>query len=85
MGDSKVSNTNNLITYADSPKIDYQIHITSITNSTLFGSVKQNERGTLLEDFMAQYGMIPANIGKKNTFVRGTTGTVFDTRIPRSN
>ena len=67
-----------VVTYAKSQNFSFQIHMDSNCHSTLFGSNDQNERGTILEDFMAQHGLVPGNTGNENTFVRGDSGTLID-------
>ena len=64
-----------VVQYAKSRNLS---HMALNCHSTLFGSKDQNERGNVLEDFMAQYGMIPGNNGNENTFVRGNSGTLID-------
>ena len=67
-----------IVRYAKSKNFSFQIHMDSNCHSTLFGSKDQNERGSVLEEFMAQNGLVPGNIGNENTFIRGESGTLID-------
>ena len=46
------------VEYAKSRNLDYQIHMDLNCHCTLFGSRDQNERGNLLEEFMAMHGIV---------------------------
>ena len=67
-----------IVLYAKSQNFAFQIHMDSNCHSTLFGSKDQNDRGTILEEFMAQHGLVPGNVGNENTFIRGDSGTLID-------
>ena len=69
---------NRAVQYARANNIEFHINMDSNCHSTLFGSKDQNERGNILEDFMAEHNMVPGNVGTENTFVRGNSGTVID-------
>ena len=67
-----------IVRYAKSKNFPFQVHMDSNCHSTLFGSRDQNERGTMLEDYMALQGLVPGNVGNENTFIRGDSGTLID-------
>ena len=67
-----------IVRYAKSQNLPFQIHMDSNSHSTLFGSKDQNERGTVLEEFKAQNGLVPGNVCNENTLIRGDLGTLID-------
>ena len=68
----------NIVQYAKSKNIGFQVHMDSNCHSTLFGSKNQNKRGNILEDFMALHGLVPGNVGNESTFIRRNSGMVID-------
>ena len=50
----------------------------SNAHSTLFGSLEQNERGTIIENLLSEFGYVPFNEGNEPTFVRGNSKTLID-------
>ena len=60
------------IDHARKKNWDLQVHMDSNSHSTLFGSRDQNKRGDTLEEYLAQHGLIPMNVGSDPTFFGGT-------------